>query len=178
MINQRAVGKDTKSFQRALRSMLREDPDVILIGELRDLETVSMALTAAETGHLVLASLHTASSARTIDRIIDLFPPADKAFTRSLLAESLQAVVSQKLLPKKSGGRVVAYEILRATPAIRHLIREGKTAQIDAAIQTGAAYGMHTLSQHVTRLVESGVINQPEADENNMGGWTPVTPAI
>lgn len=162
LITQRTVGQDTNNFQTALLSALREDPDVILIGELRDLATARLVLTAAETGHLVLTSLHTASAAKTIDRIIDLFPAADKAIARSMLAESLQTVISQILMKKAGGGRVVAYETLTSTPAIRHLIREGKVAQIHAAIQTGAQFGMHTLEQHLATLVAARIIS-PEA---------------
>ena len=159
LVSQKAVGQNTRSFQGALRSALREDPDVILIGEIRDLETVSLALTAAETGHLVLASLHTASAAKAIDRIIDLFPGAEQTMIRSMLAESLQAVVAQTLLPKIGGGRIVAQEILIGTAAVRNLIREGKIPQIYSAIETGAQFGMQTLDQHLLQLTQANLIS-------------------
>lgn len=158
LINQREVHRDTHSFSAALRSALREDPDVILVGELRDLETIRLALTAAETGHLVFATLHTASAAKTIDRIVDVFPAAEKSMVRSMLSESLQAVVSQTLLKKIGGGRAAAHEILIGTSAVRNMIREDKIPQIYSALQSGAAVGMQTLDQHLLQLVNSGVI--------------------
>lgn len=158
LINQREVHRDTHSFSSALRSALREDPDVILVGELRDLETIRLALTAAETGHLVFATLHTSSAAKTIDRIVDVFPAAEKSMVRSMLSESLQAVVAQTLLKKIGGGRVAAHEILVGTAAVRNMIREDKVAQIYSALQSGAAVGMQTLDQHLQQLVASGRI--------------------
>ncbi len=147
LINQREVHRDTLGFSEALRSALREDPDIVLVGEMRDLETIRLALTAAETGHLVFGTLHTSSAAKTIDRIIDVFPAAEKDMTRSMLSESLQAVISQTLLKKNGGGRVAAHEIMVGTPAIRNLIREDKVAQMYSAIQTGLGVGMQTLDQ-------------------------------
>ena len=158
LINQREVHRDTHSFSAALRSALREDPDVIMLGEMRDLETIRLALTAAETGHLVLATLHTSSAARTIDRMVDVFPAEEKAMVRSMLSESLQAVISQTLVKKVGGGRVAAHEIMLATPAIRNLIRENKVAQMVSAIQTGGAVGMQTLEMSLGRLSEARVI--------------------
>lgn len=158
LINQREVHRDTHSFSDALRSALREDPDIILVGELRDLETIRLALTAAETGHLVFATLHTTSAAKTIDRVIDVFPAAEKDMVRSMLSESLQAVVSQVLLRKKGGGRVAAFEIMRGTAAIRNLIREDKVAQMYSTIQTGASQGMVTLDQSLKSLVDQGIV--------------------
>ncbi len=165
LINQREVHKDTLGFNEALRSALREDPDIILVGELRDLETIKLALEAAETGHLVFGTLHTQSAAKTIDRIIDVFPAAEKAMVRSMLSESLQAVISQTLLKKNGGGRVAAHEIMRGTPAIRNLIREDKVAQMYSAIQTGASIGMQTLDQCLEGLVEKRVISREAARE-------------
>ena len=147
LVNQREVFRDTLSFNSALRVALREDPDVILVGELRDLETIRLALTAAETGHLVFATLHTTSAPKTIDRVIDVFPGDEKAMVRSMLSESLRAVISQTLVKKQGGGRVAAHEIMLATPAIKNLIREAKVAQMYSAIQTGASVGMQTLEQ-------------------------------
>ncbi len=163
LVNQREVHRDTKSFNNALRSALREDPDIILVGELRDLETIRLALTAAETGHLVFGTLHTNSASKTIDRIIDVFPAAEKGMVRSMLSESLNAVISQTLLKKISGGRVAAHEIMVGTPAIRNLIREDKIAQMYSAIQTGAAHGMQTLDACLKRLVVSGVVTAADA---------------
>ncbi|MFC3024959.1 type IV pilus twitching motility protein PilT [Vibrio zhugei] len=163
LINQREVHRDTYSFKAALRSALREDPDVILVGELRDQETISLALTAAETGHLVLSTLHTSSAAKTIDRIIDVFSGADKGMVRSMLSESLRAVIAQNLLKKPQGGRVACHEIMLATPAIRNLIREDKVAQMQSVIQTGAAHGMQTLEQSARQLVDRGVVEADEA---------------
>lgn len=159
LINQREVHRDTQSFSAALRSALREDPDVILVGEMRDLETIRLALTAAETGHLVFGTLHTTSAAKTVDRIIDVFPAEEKAMVRSMLSESLMAVVSQTLLKKKSGGRVAALEIMRGTPAIRNLIREDKVAQMYSAIQTGQSVGMQTMDQCLQTLVDKRLID-------------------
>ncbi|OKA23107.1 twitching motility protein PilT [Pseudomonas versuta] len=158
LINQREVHRDTHSFAAALRSALREDPDVIMLGEMRDLETIRLALTAAETGHLVLATLHTSSATRTVDRVVDVFPAEEKAMVRTMLSESLQAVISQTLVKKVGGGRVAAHEIMLATPAIKNLIRENKAAQMVSAIQTGAAVGMQTLEMSLKRLRGAGVI--------------------
>ena len=163
LINQREVHRDTLGFSQALRSALREDPDVILVGEMRDLETIRLALTAAETGHLVFGTLHTTSAPKTIDRVIDVFPAGEKALVRSMLSESLQAVVSQTLLKRKGGGRVAAWEIMIGTSAIRNLIREDKVAQMYSSIQTGNAHGMQTLDQHLTQLVKQGVITKEVA---------------
>ena len=164
LINQREVGQHTHSFSNALRSALREDPDVILVGELRDLETIRLALTAAETGHLVFGTLHTSSAAKTIDRIIDVFPAEEKEMVRTMLSESLQAVIAQNLLKTKDGsGRVAAHEIMLTTPAIRNLIREAKVAQMYSAIQTGSNVGMQTLDQCLTDLVRRGTISAETA---------------
>jgi twitching motility protein PilT len=163
LINQREVHRDTLGFSEALRSALREDPDVILVGEMRDLETIRLALTAAETGHLVFGTLHTTSAPKTIDRVIDVFPAGEKALVRSMLSESLQAVVSQTLLKRKGGGRVAAWEIMMGTSAIRNLIREDKVAQMYSTIQTGGTYGMQTLDQHLTQLVRQGIITRDTA---------------
>ena len=160
LINQREVGPHTLSFNNALRSALREDPDCILVGELRDLETIRLALSAAETGHLVFGTLHTSSAAKTIDRIVDVFPADEKEMVRAMLSESLQAVVSQTLLKTKDGsGRVAAHEIMIGTPAIRNLIRESKIAQMYSSIQTGSNVGMQTLDQNLTDLVRRNVIS-------------------
>ncbi len=159
LINQREVHRDTHGFNEALRSALREDPDIILVGEMRDLETIRLALTAAETGHLVFGTLHTTSAAKTIDRVIDVFPAEEKDMVRAMLSESLQAVISQTLLKKTGGGRVAAHEIMIGIPAIRNLIRENKVAQMYSAIQTGANYGMTTLDQSLKTLVSKGVIS-------------------
>lgn len=163
LINQREVHRDTQSFDAALRSALREDPDIILVGEMRDLETIRLALTAAETGHLVFGTLHTTSAAKTIDRIIDVFPSAEKDMIRSMLSESLQAVISQTLLKKVGGGRIAAHEIMVGTPAIRNLIREAKVAQMYSAIQTGRREGMQTLDQNLKELVDAGKITSKAA---------------
>jgi twitching motility protein PilT len=163
LINQREVHKDTLGFSEALRSALREDPDIILVGEMRDLETIRLALTAAETGHLVFGTLHTSSAAKTIDRIIDVFPGAEKTMVRSMLSESLRSVIAQTLLKKIGGGRVAAHEIMIGTPAIRNLIREDKVAQMYSAIQTGQAYGMQTLDQDLQDLVKQGLITRADA---------------
>jgi twitching motility protein PilT len=164
LINQREVGPHTLSFANALRSALREDPDVILVGEMRDLETIRLALTAAETGHLVFGTLHTSSAAKTIDRIVDVFPAAEKEMVRSMLSESLRAVISQTLLKTKDEmGRVAAHEIMIGTPAIRNLIRENKVAQMYSSIQTGQNVGMQTLDQNLQELVRRNVISLAEA---------------
>ena len=164
LINQREVGPHTLSFANALRSALREDPDVILVGEMRDLETIRLAMTAAETGHLVFGTLHTSSAAKTIDRIIDVFPAEEKEMIRAMLSESLRAVISQSLLKTKDGsGRVAAHEIMMGTPAIRNLIREGKVAQMYSAIQTGHAFGMQTLDQNLQELVKRNIVSVDEA---------------
>ena len=165
LVTQRQVHRDTLSFSEALRSALREDPDIILVGEMRDLETIRLALTAAETGHLVLATLHTTSAAKTIDRIIDVFPSGEKAMVRSMLSESLQAVISQTLLKRISGGRVAAHEIMLGSPAIRNLIREDKVAQMYSAIQTGQSLGMKTMDQDLQKLVSAGEISASSARE-------------
>jgi twitching motility protein PilT len=163
LINQREVHRDTHGFNQALRSALREDPDIILVGEMRDIETIRLALTAAETGHLVFATLHTSSAAKTIDRIIDVFPAGEKAMVRSMLSESLRAVIAQTLMKRITGGRIAAHEIMIATPAIRNLIREDKVAQMYSSIQTGQNVGMHTLDQYMEGLVSRGLITRQEA---------------
>ncbi len=163
LINQREVHRDTLGFNEALRSALREDPDIILVGEMRDLETIRLALTAAETGHMVFGTLHTTSATKTIDRIIDVFPAEEKAMVRSMLSESLQAVISQTLLKKTGGGRVAAHEIMLGTPAIRNLIREDKIAQMYSSIQTGGSIGMQTLDAHLMELVEKGLVSRQDA---------------
>ncbi|KUJ71759.1 type IV pilus twitching motility protein PilT [Thiomicrospira sp. WB1] len=163
LINQREVHRDTQSFASALRSSLREDPDVILVGEMRDLETISLALTAAETGHLVLGTLHTSSAAKTIDRIIDVFPAGEKPMVRAMLSESLKAVISQTLLKKTGGGRVAAHEIMLGSPAIRNLIREDKVPQMQSMIQTSNKLGMQTLDQDLRRLVNAKQVALEEA---------------
>jgi len=165
LVNQREVHRDTLGFAEALRSALREDPDIILVGELRDLETIRLALTAAETGHLVFGTLHTTSAAKTIDRIVDVFPAAEKPMVRSMLSESLRAVISQTLLKKVGGGRVAAHEIMIGTPAIRNLIREDKVAQMYSAIQTGGALGMQTLDAHLKQLLQKKLISVESARE-------------
>nr|WP_220099522.1 type IV pilus twitching motility protein PilT [Alteromonas lipotrueiana] len=163
VINQREVHRDTHSFNNALRSALREDPDVILVGELRDLETIRLAMSAAETGHLVFGTLHTNSAPKTIDRIVDVFPAAEKSMIRSMLSESLRAVISQALLKKIGGGRVAAHEIMLGVPAIRNLIREDKVPQMYSVIQTGQAIGMQTMDQCLQRLVAKGIVSQQDA---------------
>lgn len=165
VINQRELAQDTHSFQAALRSALRQDPDIILVGELRDLETIRLALTAAETGHLVFATLHTTSAAKTINRIIDVFPGEEKAMVRSMLSTSLEAVIAQTLLKKKDSGRVAALEIMLCNNAIRNLIREDKVAQIYSSIQTGQEQGMMTLDQHLKQLILAGLISKETAAE-------------
>jgi twitching motility protein PilT len=164
LVNQREVGPMTKTFSAALRSALREDPDCILVGEMRDLETIRLAMTAAETGHLVFGTLHTSSAAKTIDRVIDVFPAEEKEMVRAMLSESLQAVISQALCKTKDGnGRVAAHEIMIGTSAIRNLIREAKVAQMYSAIQTGSNVGMQTLDQNLTDLVRRNIISAAEA---------------
>lgn len=164
MMNQREVGPNTHSFANALRSALREDPDVILVGEMRDLETISLAITASETGHLVFGTLHTSSAAKTVDRIIDVFPTNQQSQIRAMFAESIEGVIAQKLLPTKDGkGRAAALEIMLGTTAIRNLIREGKTFQIPSIIQTGASVGMQSLDMALKELVVNGIVEKEEA---------------
>jgi twitching motility protein PilT len=163
LVNQREVHRDTHGFSEALRSALREDPDTILVGELRDLETIRLALTAAETGHLVFGTLHTSSAAKTIDRVVDVFPGSEKDMVRAMLSESLRAVISQTLLKRIGGGRIAAYEIMLGTPAIRNLIRENKVAQMYSAIQTSAGVGMQTLDQCLRDMVAEGTITRQDA---------------
>ncbi|WP_397377295.1 type IV pilus twitching motility protein PilT [Pseudomonas sp.] len=165
LVNQREVHRDTLGFSEALRSALREDPDIILVGEMRDLETIRLALTAAETGHLVFGTLHTTSAAKTIDRVVDVFPAEEKSMVRSMLSESLQSVISQTLLKKIGGGRVAAHEIMIGTPAIRNLIREDKVAQMYSAIQTGGSLGMQTLDSCLKNLVAKGIVSRDAARE-------------
>ncbi len=164
LINQREVNRDTHSFNISLKSALREDPDIILVGEMRDLETVRLALTAAETGHLVLGTLHTTSAAKTINRVIDVFPGSEQNMVRSMISESLKAVISQTLLPKKDGGRIAALEVMRTNFALSNLIRENKIPQMYSAIQSGSDIGMHTLDQHLKQLVTDGKIEQKIAE--------------
>lgn len=163
LINQREIGRDTKSFANALKSALREDPDVIMVGEMRDLETISLALTAAETGHLVFGTLHTTSAAKTVDRIIDVFPESEKGMIRSMLAESLEGVISQILMKKIGGGRVAAHEIMTGATSIRANIRDNKVPQMYSTIQTGREHGMNTLDQALEKLVEEGTISIEDA---------------
>ena len=163
LVNQREVHRDTLGFNEALRSALREDPDVILVGEMRDLETIRLALSAAETGHVVFGTLHTSSAAKTIDRIVDVFPAEEKSMVRSMLSESLQGVVSQTLLKKTGGGRIAAHEIMIGTPAIRNLIREAKIAQMYSAIQTGGSLGMQTMDQCLQTMLSKGLITREVA---------------
>ena len=164
LVSQREVGPHTHSFANALRGALREDPDIILVGEMRDLETISLALTAAETGHLVFGTLHTSSAPKTVDRIVDVFPSGEQAQIRAMFAESCRSVISQALLRKKDGkGRVAALEIMIGTPAVRNLIREGKVAQLPSALQTGQKFGMQTLDQHLKDLVLKGVVDKEAA---------------
>jgi len=163
LINQREVGRHTQGFNNALRSALREDPDVVLVGEMRDQETISLALTAAETGHLVFGTLHTSSAAKTIDRIIDVFPAGEKEMVRAMLSESLEGVIAQRLLKKPEGGRVAAYEIMIGTPAIRNLIREAKVPQIYGMIQTGRDAGMVTMDQSLDDLVSRNLVTRETA---------------
>jgi twitching motility protein PilT len=165
LINQREVHRDTHGFSNALRSALREDPDVILVGEMRDIETIRLALTAAETGHLVFATLHTNSAAKTIDRVVDVFPAGEKEMIRSMLSESLNAVISQTLCKRIGGGRIAAWEIMLGTPAIRNLIRENKVAQMYSAIQTGQSAGMMTMDQCLMDLVNKRLVSRETARE-------------
>lgn len=168
LVNQREVHRDTLSFSNALRSALREDPDVILVGEMRDLETIRLAMTAAETGHLVFGTLHTTSAPKTIDRIIDVFPGDEKPMIRCMLSESLRAVISQVLVKRTGGGRIAAHEIMVATSAIRNLIREDKVAQMYSTIQTGAVHGMQTLDQSLNNLVQAGLVTCGDAKSKAM----------
>ncbi|MGG5462388.1 type IV pilus twitching motility protein PilT [Clostridium sp. B9] len=163
IVNQREIGKDTLSYERALKAALREDPDVILIGEMRDLETISTAITAAETGHLVFSTLHTIGAAKTIDRIVDVFPPHQQEQIKIQLSSVLQTIVSQQLVEKVDGNRTAALEIMIATPAIRNLIREGKTHQIESSIQTGSKYGMKTMDMELANLYRNGDITEETA---------------
>lgn len=163
LINQREVGKNTKSFARALKSALREDPDVVLVGELRDIETIQLALTAAETGHLVMGTLHTSSAPKTVDRIIDVFPAGDKEMVRAMLSISLEAVVTQTLLKNNGGGRVAAHEIMLGTPAVRNLIRESKISQLQSMIQMGSKLGMSTMKDSIYALLSNNVISEETA---------------
>ena len=163
LINQREVHRDTLGFNEALRSALREDPDTILVGEMRDLETIRLALSAAETGHLVFGTLHTSSAAKTIDRVVDVFPAEEKDMVRAMLSESLRAVISQTLMKKNGGGRIAAHEIMIGTPAIRNLIRENKIAQMYSAIQTGSQFGMKTLDQNLQEMVQKNAVTRQEA---------------
>ena len=165
LVSQREVHRHTLGFAEALRSALREDPDVILVGEMRDLETIRLALTAAETGHLVFGTLHTSSAAKTVDRIVDVFPAAERDVVRAMLSESLRAVISQTLLKKRGGGRVAAHEIMIGTPAIRNLIRENRIAQMYSTIQTGQQFGMQTLDQDLSALVRKGVVSREVAQQ-------------
>ncbi|MFQ6112804.1 MAG: type IV pilus twitching motility protein PilT [bacterium] len=167
LVNQRELNRHTHSFANALRSALREDPDVILVGEMRDLETIALALTAAETGHLVFATLHTISAAETVNRIVDVFPGEQQGQIRAMFANAVQGIVAQRLLPTKDGrGRIAVHEVMIATPAVRNLIREEKTHQIHSAIQTGAVYGMQTMDQALKRYLEQGLIAKEEALAN------------
>ncbi|EOT2912804.1 type IV pilus twitching motility protein PilT [Clostridium perfringens] len=163
IVNQREIGKDTLSYERALKAALREDPDVILIGEMRDLETISTAITAAETGHLVFSTLHTIGAAKTIDRIVDVFPPHQQEQIKIQLASVLQIIISQQLVETVDGDRNAALEIMVATPAIKNLIREGKTHQIESSIQTGSKYGMRTMDMELANLYREGIITQETA---------------
>ncbi len=163
LVNQREVGPHTGSFSAALKSALREDPDVILVGEMRDLETISLALTAAETGHLVFGTLHTSSAAKTVDRIIDVFPSGQQGQIRTMLSESLEAVIAQRLLKRKGGGRIAAHEILVGIPAVRNLIREAKLHQIPSAMQTGQQHGMQTMDAAIAELTKKGLLDRPAA---------------
>jgi twitching motility protein PilT len=168
LINQREIGKDTLGFNNALRSALREDPDVILVGEMRDLETIQLALTAAETGHIVFGTLHTSSAPKTVDRVIDVFPPSQQSQIRSQFAESIEAVITQTLCKKKGGGRVPALEILTGTTAVRNLIREGKIHQIPGTMQVSQKDGMQTMDMALTSLVTRGLVTREEAQSKSM----------
>lgn len=187
LINQREVGASTKSFARALKSALREDPNVILVGEMRDLETIHLAMTAAETGHLVMGTLHTNSAPKTIDRIIDVFPANDKEMVRAMLSVSLEAIIAQTLLKKKGGGRIAAHEILLGTPAVRNLIREGKVPQISSMMQMGSKLGMTTMKDSLYKLVEADKVEadvvrhilseSEDGEDNNSRGASNAQPA-
>jgi twitching motility protein PilT len=168
LVNQREIGPHTESFHNALRGALREDPDVILVGEMRDLETISLALTAAETGHLVFATVHTSSAPKTVDRIIDVFPAAQQGQIRAMFAESIQAIITQTLVKKRAGGRIAALEILIGTPAVRNLIRENKIHQLPSALQTGQAFGMQTLDMALLDLVGRGLVTREEAQSRTL----------
>jgi twitching motility protein PilT len=179
LVNQRELGPHTESFSNALRSALREDPDIILVGEMRDLETIQLALTAAETGHIVFGTLHTSSAPKTVDRIIDVFPPAQQAQVRSQFAESVEAVITQTLLKKKAGGRVSALEIMVGTTAVRNLIREGKIHQIPGTMQVSQKDGMQTMDMALTNLVSRGIVTREEAQSksNNANLFAAAAPA-
>jgi twitching motility protein PilT len=168
IVNQREVNQDTKSFAQALKHVLRQDPDVILVGEMRDLETISLAVTAAETGHLVFGTLHTQDAPQTVDRIIDVFPPHQQHQVRAQLANALQGIITQTLIPRRDGkGRVVACEVLVPTPGVRNLIREGKTHQIYSAMQTGGKFGMQTMDAALVELMRKGLISREEAEKRS-----------
>ncbi|MGZ8453284.1 MAG: type IV pilus twitching motility protein PilT, partial [Candidatus Binatia bacterium] len=168
LVNQRELGPHTHSFSNALRAALREDPDIILVGEMRDLETIQLALTAAETGHIVFGTLHTSSAPKTVDRVIDVFPPAQQAQVRSQFAESIEAVITQTLLKKKSGGRIAAHEIMTGTTAVRNLIREGKIHQIPGTMQVSQKDGMQTMDMALQTLVTRGLVTREEAHSKSM----------
>jgi len=168
LVNQRELGPHTQSFSNALRSALREDPDIILVGEMRDLETIQLALTAAETGHIVFGTLHTSSAPKTVDRVIDVFPPAQQAQVRAQFAESIEAVITQTLLKKKAGGRIAAHEIMTGTTAVRNLIREGKIHQIPGTMQVSQKDGMQTMDMALQTLVTRGVVTREEAQAKSM----------
>ena len=170
LVHQREAHRHTSGFADALRAALREDPDVIMVGEMRDQETMGLALTAAETGHLVLGTLHAPSASQTVNRVVDMFPAGEKSLARSMLAESLLAVISQTLVRRIGGGRVAAQEIMVGTSAVRRLVREDKAAQLYSAMQSGRAQGMQTLDQHLRQLVQAGLISQAEADRGASGG--------
>ena len=170
LVHQREAQRHTPGFAEALRAALREDPDIIMVGEMRDRETISLALTAAETGHLVFGTLHTPSAAGTINRVVDVFPAAEKSLVRSMLAESLQAVIAQTLIKREGGGRIAAHEVMVGTSAVRHLVREGKTAQLYSTMQSGRAVGMQTLDQHLRQLVDGGLISVEAAARNARDG--------
>jgi twitching motility protein PilT len=167
LVNQREVGAHTQSFSNALRAALREDPDIILVGEMRDLETIHLALTAAETGHLVFGTLHTSSAPKTVDRVIDVFPPAQQAQVRAMFAESIQAIITQTLCAREGGGRVAAVEVLLGTPAVRNLIREGKIHQLPGVMQTSQGVGMQTLEMSLRELFDRGLISRETAVEKS-----------
>jgi twitching motility protein PilT len=168
IVNQREVNQDTRSFAQALKHVLRQDPDVILVGEMRDLETISLAVTAAETGHLVFGTLHTQDAPQTVDRVIDVFPPHQQHQVRAQLANALQGIITQTLIPRRDGkGRIVACEILVPTPGVRNLIREGKNHQIYSAMQTGGKFGMQTMDAALVDLVRRGLISQQEAEKRS-----------